>query len=120
MIARDLWADNGGFSSPCQLPRAASAVALTRSTSGGQELRSCELDQRLLACLRRHGRTRRSQPHSCRARGGMPAHSPFVEHEELTAESYDSRVTSAGGAAPPDQRAALLAVNDCFKRHLET
>jgi CRP-like cAMP-binding protein len=65
---------------------------LAALTTELEELRSCELDQRLLACLRRHGRTRREI---------------YLTHAELAAQVGASRANVSRALARLRRRGAV-------------
>ena len=72
---------------------------LAALTTELEELRSCELDQRLLACLRRHGRTRREI---------------YLTHAELAAQVGASRANVSRALARLRRRGAV----QCGRRRI--
>ena len=72
---------------------------LAALTTEVEELRSCELDQRLLACLRRHGRTRREVT---------------LTHAELAAQVGASRANVSRALARLRRRGAV----QCGRRRI--
>jgi CRP-like cAMP-binding protein len=95
-VLRDLFAERPALALAAMARLGELLAALTTEL---EELRSCELDQRLLACLRRHGRTRREV---------------CLTHAELAAQVGASRANVSRALARLRRRGAV----QCGRRRI--
>jgi CRP-like cAMP-binding protein len=95
-VLRELFAERPALALAAMARLGELLAALTTEV---EELRSCELDQRLLACLRRHGRTRREV---------------ILTHAELAAQVGASRANVSRALARLRRRGAV----QCGRRRI--